>query len=85
MPRMKKVPSRFESGELEPYHYHEKPEDENKQVYYKAFDRVIACIRERNLLSAVHKQECLEDATNCVHSFYGDDFCKARLKDQLRL
>ena len=37
------------------------------------------------LLSAVHKQECSEDAVDCVHSFYGDNFCKAQLKDQLRL
>ena len=91
------MPSRFESGERESYHYHENPEDKYKKVYYEAFDRVIACIRERFeqkdyqmyakmqeiLLSAVHKQECSEDTVNCVHSFYGDDFCKARLKDRL--
>ena len=37
------------------------------------------------LLSAVHKQECSEEAVNCVHTIYGADFCKAQLKDQLRL
>ena len=37
------------------------------------------------LLSVVHKQECSEDTVDCVHSFYGDEFCKVRLKDQLRL
>ena len=70
-----------------------------KQVYYEAFDRVIVCIREifeqkdyqvyakmqEILLSAVHKQECSEDAVDYIHSFYRDDFCKALLKDQLRL
>ena len=45
--RKRKVPSRFESGKHESYHYHENPEDKYKQVYYGAFDRVIACIRER--------------------------------------
>ena len=84
--RKRKVPSRFESSERESYHYHENPEDKYKQVYYEAFDRVIACIRERFeqkdyqmyakmqeiLLSAVHKQECSEDTVDCVHSFYGD-------------
>ena len=37
------------------------------------------------LFSANHKQKCSEDAVDCVHSFYGDNFCKARLKDQLCL
>ena len=37
------------------------------------------------LLSAVHKQECSEEAVNCVHTIYGANFCKAQLKDQLRL
>ena len=91
--RKMKVPS------SESYHYYENPEDKYKQVYYEAFDRIIACIREvfeqkdyqvydkmqEFLLFAIHKQECSEDAVNCAHSFYGDDFCKARLKDQLLL
>ena len=97
--RKRKVLSRFESGERESYLYHENPGDKYKQVYYEATDRVTACIRERFeqkdyqvcakmqeiLLSAVHKQECSEDDDSCVYSFYGDDFCKARWKDQLRL
>ena len=37
------------------------------------------------LLSAVHKQKCSEDSVDCVHSVYGDKFCKSRLKDQLCL
>ena len=37
------------------------------------------------LLPAVHKQECSEDVVNCVYTIYGDNFCKAQLKDQLRL
>ena len=91
--RKMKVPS------SESYHYYENPEDKYKQVYYEAFDRIIACIREvfeqkdyqvyakmqEFLLFAIHKQECSEDAVNCAHSFYGDDFCKTRLKDQLLL
>ena len=93
------MPSRFQSGERESYHYQENPEDKYKQVYYEAFDRVIACIKKRFeqkdyhvyakmleiLLSVVQKQICSEDSLNCVHSFYGDNFCKARLKDQIRL
>ena len=68
--RKRKVPSRFKSGKHKSYHYHGNPEDKYEQVYYGAFDRVIACIRERFeqkdyqryakmqevLLSAVHKQ-----------------------------
>ena len=83
------MPSRFESGECESLHYHANPEDIYKHVYYEAFDRVNAYIREKFeqkdyqvyakmqkiLLSAVHKQECSEDVLNCIHSFYGDDFC----------
>ena len=97
--RKRKIPSRFQSGERESYHYHENPDDKYKQVYYEAFDRVIAYIKKRFeqkdyhvyakmleiLLSVVRKQICSEDCLNCVHSFYGDNFCKARLKDQLRL
>ena len=44
--RKRKVPSRFESGKRESYYYHENPKDKYKQVYYEAFDTVIACIRE---------------------------------------
>ena len=68
--RKRKVPSRFGSGDRESYHSHENPGDKYKQVYYEAFDRVIACIRERFeqkdyqvyakmqkiLLSAVHNK-----------------------------
>ena len=39
--------SRFDSDECQSYHYHENPEDKCKKVYYEAFDRLIACIRER--------------------------------------
>ena len=48
--RKRKVPSRFESDKRESYYYHENPKDKYKQVYYEAFDRVIACIREGFLL-----------------------------------
>ena len=96
MSRKRKIPSRFQSGERESYHYHENPDDKYKQVYYEAFDRVIAYIKKRFeqkdyhvyakmleiLLSVVRKQICSEDCLNCVHSFYGDNFCKARLKDR---
>ena len=64
------MPSRFGSGDRESYHSHENSGDKYKQVYYEAFDRVIACIRERFeqkdyqvyakmqkiLLSAVHNK-----------------------------
>ena len=43
----RKVPSRFESSKQESYHYNENPENKHKRIYYEAFDRVIACIRER--------------------------------------
>ena len=45
--RKRKVPSRFKTGKRESHHYHENPEDKYNQVYYEAFDRIIACIRER--------------------------------------
>lgn len=99
IPRKRKISSKFETGERGTYFYDDKPENMYKRVYFEGFDSVIAFIKDRFeqedykiyaqmqgiLLSAVHGQECPDNAVDAIETFYGEDFNKVQLKDQLRL
>ena len=96
LPRKRKRPSRFESGNAPP-EFPESPKLHYRQLYFNSLDIVIACIKARFdqpgysiyskmesvLLKAANNQEFLEEL-NTVSKFYNNDIDCRLLKIQLQ-
>jgi hypothetical protein len=91
LPRRRKVPSRFETGQA-PAEFHSTPKDYYRQKYFEAMDHIVQSITDRfgvyldteQLLLKCVRGEDYQRKVKLVSEFYRRDIHEANLQCQLR-
>ncbi|CAG2203109.1 unnamed protein product [Mytilus edulis] len=97
LPRQKRMPARFETGNAVP-EYHDTTQAYFRQIYFEAIDHLVNAIEDRfdtpdfaiyanaeQLLIKCVRGEVFEEEFETVTTFYGDDFHKDNLRTQLQM
>ena len=98
LPRRRKTPRRFESGNTDGYSFASTPVDHYRWVYYEAIDLITTCINNRfdqpgykiyrnieDLLLKAANTENYDEELKFVTQFYSSDFDGYLLKTQLEV